>query len=102
MLSKTPRLAMAALSFVAMLLALTGAPADAKDKSLTSSTFNPQKNYSGVVLQQGRTSFDSDRTTSGSFGARKSNRGTMIQQGSANDGISRRGKHRRAQISGSS
>jgi len=92
MLSKTPRLAMAALSFVAMLLALTGAPADAKDKFLTSGTFNPQKNYSGVVLQQGRTSFDSDRTTSGSFGTRKSNRGAMIQQGGANDGIPRRRK----------
>jgi len=92
MLSKTPRLAMATFSFVAMLLVLTGAPADAKDRSLTSGTFNPQKNYSGVVLQQGRTSFDSDRTTSGSFGTRKSNRGATIQQGSPNDGIPRRRK----------
>jgi len=92
MLSKTPRLAIAALSFVATLLVLTGAPADAKDKSLTSSTFNPQKNYSGVVLQQGRTNSDNDRPTSGSFGARKSNPGAMIQQGGANDGMPRRRK----------
>jgi hypothetical protein len=74
---------MATLSFAATMLALTGAPANAKDKSSASGAFNPQKNYSGVVLQQGRTSSDSDRTTSGSFSARKSYPGAMIQQGSA-------------------
>jgi len=54
MLSLVP---MATLSFVATMLALTGAPANAKDKSSASGGFNPQKKYSGVVLQQGRTKY---------------------------------------------
>jgi hypothetical protein len=67
---------METILFVAATLVVTSASAHAKDKSYPSGTFNPQKNYPGVVLQQGRTTSDSDRTTSksdtsGTFNPRK-------------------------------
>jgi hypothetical protein len=95
MLAKTRRAPMTTLSFVATMLILTAALGDAKDKSATSGPFNPQKNYSGIVLQQGRTTSDSDRTTSSSFSARKSNPGAMIHEDGANGGIPLQRKMRR-------